>query len=157
MRIGAAVFCVFFLPSFSTYADELKTMDSRLEYLFGGYQEYKKFFYDIKDAIAEDDRERFSTLIHYPFSIYERVDCCESKVSDIIEDKKEFVERFDEFVTDEVRVVVSAQEYEHLFANWKGIAFEGSVIWFGGYCLEADSDCTDVKIGVISIFPPDTQ
>ncbi len=128
--------------------------DEDLERFFGESAPYRHVFEQVQSTIASDDRDGFANLIRYPFTIYkEKAECCGADAVDSVEDSAEFVERFDEIVTADVRKMILNQRFDDLNISWRGLGFELGVLWITGNCIGPDEDdpCTETTIGVQAI------
>ena len=71
-------------------------MNARLEMLFGESAPFRRAFDAIKAAIAADDREALAEWVAYPF----RVSYDDEEF--VVENAQEFVDNYDDIVTDHV-------------------------------------------------------
>ena len=93
-------------------------------------------------------------MAHYPFVVYASKDeCCGSDVLLTIESPDEFVKRFEEIVTPQVRQVIENQKFDNLIANWRGLGFQNGTLWIVGYCVGTDQSdpCSETEIGMKTI------
>ena len=128
--------------------------DEQLIWMFGEADIYRKVFAETQTTILNDDREGFAALVHYPFAVYQpKEECCGSEVLEIIEDADEFLEKFDEIVTPEVRKVIVDQEFDELLLNWRGLGFDVGAVWIVGHCIgdNEDDPCSETVVGIKSI------
>ena len=125
--------------------------DEDLIGLFGEATVYRSAFSEVQSTIEKDDREGFAALVHYPFTIYrDKEECCGAEAIDTIEISDEFMEKFDEIVTTEVRQVIQRQKFDDLILNWRGLGFELGAVWIVGHCVAEDVDdaCAETIVGV---------
>ena len=149
IRIATALAC--FVPLIAI--GEISDQD--LEYYFGESAAYREVFEKVQSTIANDDRQGFAALVHYPFTIYrEKEECCGSEAVDTVEDSAEFVERFDEIVTPAIRKIILKQKFDDLILNWRGLGFDLGTVWIVGYCVSGDDadPCQESVVRIKSVL-----
>ena len=154
MRTFRHILSAFLASFFLVSVTVAEISDEDLVRFVGEADKYRIVFGKVQSTIKKDDREGFAALVHYPFTIYqEKEECCGSDAVDTVEDREEFVERFDEIVTPEVRHVIKNQEFDELILNWRGLGFDVGTVWIVGYCVGEDEDdpCTETVVGVKSV------
>lgn len=130
--------------SFSVLAKTDAEFRIILKSLYGESEIYERFFYELKNAIAEKDAERVAELNGYPI----RINFDSGPI--FYNSKKEFVANYEKIVTSEMYKRVRKQEFSDLFANNYGLHIGYGDIWFIGLCISEDSanPCGEVKVYV---------
>lgn len=119
--------------------------DAAIDAALGDHTAYRAAFDAIQQDVAEGDKAGFAEWVSYPIEVKIGGD----KVS--IADAGEFVARYDEIVTDEIRNAISGQAWADLFVNYQGIMFGNGQVWLNGICK--DDACTAFDVRIITIQP----
>ena len=141
------------LAQMSVASVNAEITDQDLVDLLGESVAYREVYDQVKSTIANDDREGFAALVHYPFSVLRQKGCCKSEVVDTIENSTEFVEKFDEIVTPDVVKAIREQEFDDMILNCEGFAFPHGAVWIVGYCTSEDEadPCAETVVGIKTI------
>lgn len=100
----------------------------------------KSFLCKLKSAIQENDRELLASMVTYPLPVHE------GKGTRTIQNRREFVYRYRDVITPEVKAAVVGQSPECLFANYEGVMIGRGQVWF-----EAESSRAPFKIITINL------
>jgi len=84
----------------------------------------KAFFAKIDDAIKNDDKQAFASLIHYPLHVFS------STGDQKIKTAAELMQRYPAIITFAAKQEVLAQSPDCLFANGQGMMVGNGTIWF---------------------------
>jgi len=101
----------------------------------------------LQDGLRSGDREKLAGLVEYPL----RVDS--SGAQRLIADRGQFLSDFSNVFTSQVRQQVLAQQFDKLFANWRGVMVGDGAVWFSAVC-DADSPigtCKNPRVRVIAV------
>ena len=144
----------FLISGFFASSTAAEITDEDLVSMLGESEAYRVVFQNAQEAVRNDDRERFASLVHYPFSVYRMKEkCCGSDVVDTTENAREFEEKFDEIVTPDVRTLILNQDFDDLHLSWRGLGFKLGSVWIVGYCVgpqgEDECEITEVGIGAV--------
>lgn len=79
-------------------------------------EDFKNFFANFEQLVKEDQKFDIAELIRYPMNG--------------IKDQADFVERYDQIFTEEVKTAVIQQDVEKMFKNYQGVMVGNGEIWF---------------------------
>lgn len=133
------------LPSVA--AQSVAQVNDHIETLLGDADAFGVAFEVLQQAIAGHDAETVASLVDYPLDVV--IDGRQVA----IEGEAEFVERYDEIVTEPVEAAVTDQAYEDLFVNGDGVMFGDGEVWMNAYCT--DNSCEAVYWLVRAINIPE--
>lgn len=107
--------------------------EKSIDYTVSGYsnEEILLSYFKIIDYIASNEKEKLSELIVYPLVYYPEGTDDLSKIFT----KEEFLEHYDEFITENIKKICQESKYDELFSSWKGNMIGDGQIWFGKYIL----------------------
>jgi hypothetical protein len=132
--------CLAVVPAMAqTDADTDAAIDSNL----GDHTLYRAAFDAIQKAVADDDKAAFADWVSYPISV--TADGEEMSIADAAQ----FVEHYDNILTDEIKSAIKDQTWAGLFANYQGIMFGNGPVWVSGICTDDKCTAFDVKIVTI--------
>lgn len=86
---------------------------------------FEKYFYEVQELIARDDREAVARNLNYP------VDLNINNKTVTIKNVEEMLQQYDTVFTQDVKKAVAEQKVENLFVNANGIMVGNGQIWFG--------------------------
>lgn len=107
-------------------AQSATDMNKNLDALFGEHVIYQKFFDQLKQAVATDNKSAVAAMVDYPF---------QARINDKavkIRDAAHFVADYEQVITKKVKQAVAQQTYPTLFANWQGVSIGDGEVWFSG-------------------------
>ena len=123
----------------SARAQTAAEVDATMDTLFGDHVSYRKFFDDLKKAVAANEKSAVAAMVDYPFQA--RIGGKAVK----LKDAAHFVADYDKIVTAKVKKAVADQSYATLFANWQGVSIGDGEVWFSGV-----GDANVIKITAIN-------
>jgi hypothetical protein len=108
------------------------------------------FLASLQDAIRAENPSQIAALVNFPLRVgySSRQSPRPARVVNIA-NAEEFIRRYSELFTPEVRAAVLAQPSETLFRNWQGAMVGNGELWYAGVCR--DTQCSDRRILVISV------
>lgn len=122
-------------------------VNERIEALLGDADAFEVAFEVLQQAVAGHDAETVASLVDYPLQVV--IDGRRTA----IDGEAEFVERYDEIVTQAVEAAVTDQVYADLFVNGDGVMFGDGEVWMSSYCT--DSSCAAIYWLVRAINIPE--
>lgn len=126
-------------------SDAEQAVNDRLTSLFGKYEPYRDFFFQLQAAVSQGDRAEVASLINYPLRFSSLEGATEQ-----IENSEQFLANYDRIMTGPLRSSIANQKYEDLFARDQGVMIGRGEVWFSGIC--APGSCQeDVAVKVITI------
>jgi hypothetical protein len=126
-------------------AQDGSPMDSRLDFLFGSHEPYRRFLQDLQHAVSAGDRNQIAGMVSYPFKTH----LSGSAVS--LANPRQFVAHFDELLPPTSLAAITAQSFEGLFANSQGVMIGRGEVWFSGVC--AARDCSMPQVMITGLNP----
>lgn len=114
--------------------------DAAIDNALGDHTLYRAAFDAIKAAVTDADGAAFAEWVSYPIKV--TADGEEMSIST----PEQFVEHYDNIVTDEIRTAVEEQAWADLFVNYQGVMFGNGQVWLNGICKDAKCAEFDVKI-----------
>ena len=126
-------------PSASTSAAEQAVNDS-IDSNLGDHARYQAVIQALQAAVAADDAAKVAALVQYPIS----VDIGGKKT--ILKTEQDFVARYQELMTPDIRKAIVDTKYGDLFVNYKGVMFGSGQVWINGICKDAQCKEFDVKL-----------
>lgn len=100
------------------------TYDTRYPIINANTKEIEEFAYKIKLYVTENNKIGLAELISYPIN----VNISGSKVA--INDKKEFEEKYDDIINDELKDKIMNCYTKYLFSNYMGVMLGNGEVWF---------------------------
>jgi hypothetical protein len=101
-------------------------------------QKFNDLFISIQEAVSSDSKALIADNVLYPLRVNNKDGHFE------IIDKEEFINSYDEIITDKVKSALIDQTIEDLFVNYQGVMVGNGEIWFAS--LEDES-----QYGIITI------
>jgi hypothetical protein len=136
--------CLSIAPALAqTDADTDAAIDSNL----GDHALYRAAFDAIQKAVADDDKAGFAEWVSYPITV--TADGEEMSISEAAQ----FVEHYDNILTDEIKTAINDQAWANLFANYQGVMFGNGQVWLNGICK--DDTCAEFDVKIITIQSTD--
>lgn len=127
-------------PALAQSVDEV---NATIDNVLGDHTKYEEAIQSIQFAIAEGDPAGLAAWVAYPITV-------SADGEDVVlENEDDFVEHYDEFMTDDIVDAVATQPYEDLFVNADGIMFGNGQVWLNGICK--DDACKDFDVRIITI------
>ncbi|GLQ55753.1 hypothetical protein GCM10010862_30120 [Devosia nitrariae] len=126
-------------------AQGVAEVNEHIEALLGDADAFEVAFEVLQHAIAGHDAETVASLVDYPLDVVidgRRI---------VIEEEAEFVERYDEIVTDPVEAAVTDQAYADLFVNGDGVMFGDGEVWMSAYCTDRSCEAVYWLVRAINI------
>jgi pyruvate/2-oxoglutarate dehydrogenase complex dihydrolipoamide acyltransferase (E2) component len=106
----------------------------------GDHTRYQAVIRDLQAAVAADDAARVASLVQYPIS----ADIGGKKTT--LKTENDFVARYQELMTPDIRKAIVDTKYGDLFVNYKGVMFGSGQAWINGICKDAKCKEFDVKL-----------
>lgn len=129
--------CLSVVPALAqSDADTDAAIDSNL----GDHTLYRGAFDAIRKAVADDDKAAFAEWVSYPIKV--TADGEEMSIGS----PEQFVEHYDNIVTDEIKTAITDQSWADLFVNYQGIMFGNGQVWANGICKDDQCATFDVRI-----------
>jgi hypothetical protein len=97
----------------------------------------EKFFRDLQEAVAKDERARVASMFDYPVYVRGRRTLRLKRRADLLR-------RYDAVFNGKVKRALAAQKASELFVNYQGIMIGDGEIWFG-------QNAKNNKLGIIAI------
>lgn len=114
---------------------------------FGDHIKYKEFFFELKDAVLNNNKENVADLVYYPVNILGDE---ESKF--VIKNKKEFLLYYDSLFEQGMIDTIEKQSFDDLFVNWRGVRFDSGKILYSGIC--EDKSCKNYTVKIFNFINP---
>jgi|GEM_PF-1555854 len=136
---------VIFPVSFGNADDTTKTLNERLDWLFGdgASRRYEPFIRAFQDAVRQNDPAKVGFFIRYPIAVT-------LGDKDIwLRSAKDFIKYYPQIFTPQMRATVINQDYETLFSNWQGVMFGHGAVWISEVSPDPESDETIIKVTTI--------
>jgi hypothetical protein len=96
--------------------------------------------------VRAGDRAAVSALVEFP------LEASVAGVHQRVRSRRVFEKHYDSIICKRVADVILAQQFESLFANWRGLMIGRGEVWFGGIC--EDRKCTAHQVRIIAINGP---
>jgi len=128
-------------PGGDTAADT--AVDDAIDSSLGDHQRYRPVIDAFQAAVAADDAAKVAALVHYPIG----VDIDGKPV--VMKNEQEFVARYAQFMTPDIRDAIVGTKYADLFVNYKGIMFGSGQAWINGICK--DDRCKEFEAKVVTL------
>jgi hypothetical protein len=123
-------------PEGQTVAD----VNAKIEQLLGDPGQFEAAFNAITAAIGENNAGGLARWIAYPMTISYN----DEELT--IADANDFVDNYEDLVTEDVYDAVRNQRYADLFVNSDGVMFGDGQIWMSFVCRDEACIKSDVKI-----------
>ena len=119
------------------------SIDSNL----GDHTRYQAVIQQLQGAVAAGDATKVAPLVSYPIE----VEIGGKKI--MLKNEQEFVARYPEFMTDDIRKAIVETKYSDLFVNYKGVMFGSGQAWINGICKDDACKAFDVKLVTLQHGP----
>ena len=106
----------------------------------GDHARYQAVIQDLQAAVAAEDAAKVASLVQYPIS----VDIGGKKIT--LKTEQDFVARYQELMTPDIRKAIVDTKYGDLFVNYKGVMFGSGQAWINGICKDEQCKAFDVKL-----------
>ncbi|MBX4905992.1 hypothetical protein HJA82_01095 [Rhizobium bangladeshense] len=116
---------------------------NRIEELHGDAAGFDRPLRQLVQAMRAGDAETIAGLAEYPLSVK-----ADGETYDV-ENAEDFIENFDDLVTQETRRAVGRQQYEDLFVSSEGVMLANGAVWMGAVC--DDNACEESHWAIIAI------
>ncbi|RXZ77786.1 hypothetical protein EBB07_27310 [Paenibacillaceae bacterium] len=88
-------------------------------------KEFTNFLDQLQKHVAKNNKAAVAELVSYPLRVNH------DGKSLIIKTKKDFIARYNQIFTDEIKKKLLAQQADTVFVNWKGVMVGDGEIWIG--------------------------
>lgn len=108
---------------------ENEMLEKEMDFSVTGYsnEEILLSFYKIKDFVKKDKKEDLANMISFPI-VYTK-DNKEIKIYN----RAEFIEQYNDIVTENIKKIASESTYENIFTSWRGAMIGTGEIWFANH------------------------
>lgn len=124
-----------------------KAVNDSIDSNLGDHRRYQAVIRELQAAVAAGDAGRVAPLVQYPLG----VEMAGKKTQ--LKNEKEFIERYPEFMTPDIRSAIVGTKYADLFVNYKGVMFGRGEAWINGICKDEKCDAFDVKLVTLQPGP----
>lgn len=118
----------------------VEDVNARMELIFGASGPFLAAFNAITSAVAERNAAALAPWVEYPLHI------AYGDQELVVENADDFVQYYDEIVTEDVMEAVQNQTYASLFVNEDGVMFGNGEMWMTAICRDQACSWTDVRI-----------
>jgi hypothetical protein len=118
-------------------------VNARIEQLLGDPAQFQAAFDAVTAAVADDDPQEVARWVAYPMTLSYN----DEELT--IEDANDFVDNYEDLVTEDVYDAVRDQNYADLFVNSDGVMFGDGQMWMTYVCR--DETCSKSDVRIISI------
>ncbi|MGF7049986.1 hypothetical protein J2T13_004509 [Paenibacillus sp. DS2015] len=87
-------------------------------------QEFESFFSKVQKRVADGNKSGVAELVNYPINVNSN-----GKTA-IIKTKQQFINEYDQIMTDQVKKALKNQKVQNTFVNYKGVMVGDGEIWF---------------------------
>lgn len=108
-----------------------------------GLEEARAFFATLQAAVRAGNRAAVSALVEFPIEV------SVAGNRRTISSRRAFEKRYDSIICKQVADVILSQDFESLFANWRGLMIGRGEVWFGGIC--EDTKCAARRVRITAI------
>jgi hypothetical protein len=131
----------------AAHAEADAAVDASIDSSLGDHVRYRKVIQELQAAVDAGDAAKVASLAQYPFG----VDIAGKKT--VLKNEKEFVARYQEFMTPDIRDAIVQTKYSDLFVNYKGVMFGRGQAWINGICKDDKCNAFDVKLVALQHGP----
>ncbi|HEY0334285.1 MAG TPA: hypothetical protein VGC74_11310 [Stenotrophomonas sp.] len=134
----------------STKADDaqgIAEVNASIDSNLGDHVRYQSVIQHLQSAVAAGDAAQVASLAQYPFVVEIAGKSVELK------SEKEFVARYQDFMTPDIRDAIVQTRYADLFVNYKGVMFGRGQAWINGICRDDKCKAFDVKLVTLQHGP----
>lgn len=121
-------------------------VEKKMEQQLGDHDKYKDFFFKLKAAVLEHQKEKVADLIGFPVTV------SDGERKFVINNKKEFLFYYDLIFDKALLKTIEQQRFDELFVNWRGVMIGSGEIWYAGIC--EDANCKKVVVKINSFHNP---
>jgi hypothetical protein len=126
-------------------SDTDATVNAAIDAALGDHTRYQPVIAGLQAAVAAGDGAAVARLAHYPFGV------SIGGKDVVLRNEKEFVSRYPEFMTPDIRDAIVGTKYADLFVNYKGVMFGSGQAWINGICK--DDACKDFDVKLVTLQP----
>ena len=127
-------------PSSAATSAADQAVNDSIDSNLGDHTRYRAVIQDLQAAVAADDAAKVASLVRYPIS----VDIGGKDTT--LKTEQDFVARYQEFMTPDIRKAIVETKYGDLFVNYKGVMFGSGQAWINGLCKDEQCKAFDVKV-----------
>jgi hypothetical protein len=124
-----------------------RSIDLRLDALFGSHEPYRKFLHDLQRAVAAGDREQIAAMVSYPLNTHIAGRAVK------LDNPRHFLAHFDVLLPQKSLDAITAQSFVGLFANSQGVMIGSGEVWFSAACAARDCNAAPVLITALNPQP----
>lgn len=143
LKIATSLVLILCLATAPAVAQSDAETDAVIDNVLGDHTLYREAFDAIQQAVADDDRAAYAAWVGYPIKV----------VADgeemTIDEPAQFIEKYDNILTDEIRGAITSQHWQDLFANDQGVMFGNGQVWLNGICK--DDTCEQFEVKIVAI------
>ena len=130
-------------PSSTATSAADQAVNDSIDSNLGDHTRYRAVIQDLQAAVAADDAAKVASLVRYPIS----VDIGGKNTT--LKSEQDFVARYRELMTPDIRKAIVGTKYSDLFVNYKGVMFGSGQAWINGLCK--DKQCKEVDVRVVTL------
>ncbi|MDO3408422.1 hypothetical protein QWJ34_01430 [Saccharibacillus sp. CPCC 101409] len=90
----------------------------------------KAFYANLQRAVAKGDKAAVAARVHYPLSVYLDTDDDKPAAKTVIKTKAQFLNKYNQIFTEDVRESLAETSFAELFVNQDGASIDDGHIWF---------------------------
>ncbi|ANF97054.1 hypothetical protein [Paenibacillus bovis] len=87
--------------------------------------QFHTFFNHLKYAVQHNNKKAVATMVNYPLRMNSDGQTMK------IKNKSQFIQKYNQILTPEVRKALLVQREKNLIVNWQGVGLERGAIWMG--------------------------
>ncbi|MGI9170318.1 MAG: hypothetical protein ACR2FH_09110 [Caulobacteraceae bacterium] len=146
-RVAAAVFALIAVAA--PALAQPRTTDQAIDALLGDHAPYRAAFVAVQRAVGAHDAGALAAWVGYPLrvKVHGRARTVRTPAA--------FVADYDAIVTPAIARAVTAQKYQALFVNAKGVMFGSGQLWLNGICADTACKAFEVRIVALQSAPRD--
>lgn len=138
------------VPASAAAADSIddgKAVDDAIDNNLGDHQRYRTVIDAFQKAVAGNDAAAVAALVQYPIV----VSIQGHKTT--LKNEKQFIARYNQLMTSNIRNAIVGTRYADLFVNYKGVMFGRGQAWINGICRDDKCAAFDVKVVTLQSGP----
>ena len=143
LRLIATLALIACLGAVPAWAQSDADTDATIDNVLGDHTLFREAFDAIQQAVSDGDAAAFATWVSYPIKV----------VADgeemLLSDEEQFIEHYDNILTDEILQAILDQSWSGLFVNSDGVMFGNGQVWLNGICR--DESCAEFDVKIITI------
>ena len=134
-------------PSYAADPAADQAVNDSIDSNLGDHTRYQAVIQELQAAVAADDAAKVASLVQYPIG----VDI--GGKNTVLKTEKDFVARYQELMTPDIRKAIVETKYGDLFVNYKGVMFGSGQAWINGICKDKQCKAFDVKLVTLQHGP----